>query len=460
METNKFKKITRYDEYTVNEFVRELVETRNEVSNSVIYLDSRIEELKSKDIKVMTEEEKAEHKLNIAELRKEKRQVQNYLKKYEAEKERIKQKLESKKEENENKIKEQEEKIQGLEETIKQNDERMEAIDQDSEEYADLAKANTDINKQISRTRGNITRYDKKINNIIEIIGNLESENILEGLKPPKTITRAKTLNEKYKLHIEEKAKKTGYYTNARTEEENKNFKSMDELAKKLKQENEAELIQKADEEKKNTDQTKIEQIKEENSEEQHQNKELTQQELLEMLKAKQEQMRQQRKTEIQNITKISQPVTNSKKPDIKNADTEKVEMEITKPEENTDTKELSFLKRLLEKIKRLLENIIKRIENLDKKLLSSNETKTNSETSKDQELNSEKVDRTKFRENLLYKGYLKGKNAGAKDYYTPGSIRSEEQKDNFKKMDDLAKKLQEENEAELRAKMTEEETR
>ena len=247
MEVEEVKKITRYDEYTVNEFVRGLVKTRSDVVKANEELAVRAENivLKVDELEVeMSEEELAKNEEELQNIKKDKKNVDKALSKWEKEKERIKARLENKKQENENKINENQEKIQNLENEIEANKEKMQDLDNESEEYAELEKANSEISKKISRAKGNITRYEKKINNLIEMIGNLEEENVLEGLKPPKEIKtkpRTLTLNEKYKAYIDKKARETGYYSQARTPEEDKNFRKMDELAKNLQQERKVE---------------------------------------------------------------------------------------------------------------------------------------------------------------------------------------------------------------------------
>ena len=164
------KKITRYDEYTVNEFVRDLVKARSDIEKANEELDSRDESVKE-----------------------EKKKIKSTLSKWEKEKERIRRKLESKQQENEAKINENQQGMLNLENEVKANEEKMQDLDQESEEYVDLEKANNEIMRKMSRVKGSITRYEKKINNLIEIIGNLEEENVLEGLKPPRTIDKVAT---------------------------------------------------------------------------------------------------------------------------------------------------------------------------------------------------------------------------------------------------------------------------
>jgi len=196
MEIEEVKKIKRYDEYTVNEFVRGLVKARSDIAKANEELDIRAENvsLKEEELEVeISEEEIIKSKEELKNIKKDKEKTDKTLKKWEKEKERIKAKLDSKKQENEAKISENQQKIQDLENEIKANEEKMQELDQESEEYTELEKANREISKKISRVRGSITRYEKKINNLIEMIGNLEEENVLEGLKPPRTIDRVVT---------------------------------------------------------------------------------------------------------------------------------------------------------------------------------------------------------------------------------------------------------------------------
>ena len=187
MEIGSFKKISKYDGYTINEFVKELIKTKNEGQAAVVDIDSKIEVLKQQNIKLMSEEEKVERRANLAELRKEKRQVERYIKKFEDEKGRIKSKLDSKIEEISPKVKENATKIQQNEQNIQENEERLKDLDEDSTEYQELVTENVKLSKQISHYKGNITRYNNKMNHIKEIQGNLEAETVLE-LNPPQEI--------------------------------------------------------------------------------------------------------------------------------------------------------------------------------------------------------------------------------------------------------------------------------
>ena len=187
MEIGSFKKISKYDGYTINEFVKELIKTKNEGQAAVVDIDSKIEVLKQQNIKLMSEEEKVERRANLAELRKEKRQVERYIKKFEDEKGRIKSKLDSKIEEISPKVKENATKIQQNEQNIQENEERLKDLDEDSTEYQELVTENVKLSKQISHYKGNITRYNNKMNHIKEIQGNLETETVLE-LNPPQEI--------------------------------------------------------------------------------------------------------------------------------------------------------------------------------------------------------------------------------------------------------------------------------
>lgn len=212
MEIEEVKKILRYDEYTVNEFVRGLVKARKDIDAAKEELATRSENVDKKlqaIEKEMDEEELQQNQEEIENIKQERKRIEKILPKWEKEKERILGRLTKKKEENENKIAENEQKILNLENEINANEEKMSELDQESKEYEELEQENLRIRSKISRTKGNITRYDKKKANIIEIMGNLETENVLEGLTPPKTIERAKTLPGKNIRKLNEDKEKT-----------------------------------------------------------------------------------------------------------------------------------------------------------------------------------------------------------------------------------------------------------
>lgn len=212
MEIEEVKKILRYDEYTVNEFVRGLVKARKDIDAAKEELATRADNVSAKlqDIeKEITEEELQQNQEEIENIKQERKRIEKILPKWEKEKERILGRLTKKKEENENKIAENEQKISDLENEINANEAKMSELDQESKEYEELEQENLRIRSKISRTKGNITRYDKKKANIIEIMGNLETENVLEGLTPPKTIERAKTLPGKNIRKLNEDKEKT-----------------------------------------------------------------------------------------------------------------------------------------------------------------------------------------------------------------------------------------------------------
>lgn len=197
MEIEEVKKISRYDEYTVNEFVRGLVKARKDIEIAKEELATRADNVNAKlqDVEnEITEEELKQNEEEIKNVKQERNRIEKIISKWEKEKERIIGRLTKKKEENENKIAENEQKLESLENEIKENEEKMNDLDQGSKEYEELKQSNVGIRGKISRTKGNITRYNNKKANIIEIIGNLETENVLEGLTPPRTIDRAKTL--------------------------------------------------------------------------------------------------------------------------------------------------------------------------------------------------------------------------------------------------------------------------
>ena len=189
METKEFKKVTKYDARSINELVKEQNKAKEEFDNTTPVLDAKIEELnnkleelKSKNIRKMTEEEKEEYKAEKEkykeekkQVEKEKKQAEKYLDKYEKERERIKQKLAEKVASIETKVQENRAKIEELENKIEENDEKMQSMNIESTEYKELLKENTDATKKISRLKGNITRNNKKIQDIKEIEGNLDT---------------------------------------------------------------------------------------------------------------------------------------------------------------------------------------------------------------------------------------------------------------------------------------------
>ena len=209
MEIEEVKKITRYNGYTVNEFIRGLVKARGDIENAKEELAQRADKVTENLENVETEITEEEIKQNAEEvenIKQEKKRIEKILSNWEKEKERIHGILTKKKEKNEQKITENEQKITGLESNIQANEEKMKDLDQESNEYKELEKENISLRRKISSARGNITRYTKQMNNLIEIIGNLETEKVLEGL----TIERASTLPGKNirKLAVENGDKK------------------------------------------------------------------------------------------------------------------------------------------------------------------------------------------------------------------------------------------------------------
>ena len=208
MEVKELKKVTKLHPYTINEFVKDLVDTRKNIEEENKDIDVRIRgiEIKKKEISDAADRNSAD---SIKELEEElskenekKEQANETIKKWEAEKARIIQELDKKIEKFRTSVKENEDKKAEQENKIKENGEKMTEIYEKAEstppftlpkEYYDLQNENKDINKKISRIKGNLTRYDKKINDLIEVKGNLENENVLEGLQPPRTINRART---------------------------------------------------------------------------------------------------------------------------------------------------------------------------------------------------------------------------------------------------------------------------
>lgn len=197
MEIEEIKKISRYDEYNINEFTRSLLKTRENIKIAKLNLAERADNVSKRlqdTEREITSEELLQEEEEIGNIKKENEQNAKILRDWENEKERIHNVLIKKKEEKENKIIENEQKIKDLEDNIQQNEEKIKELDPESKEYAELEENIKKSQKKISRTKGVIKRYENKIKSLADIIKNLEEENVLEGLNPPKTIERATTL--------------------------------------------------------------------------------------------------------------------------------------------------------------------------------------------------------------------------------------------------------------------------
>jgi len=208
MEIKDLKKLTKFNAYSINEFVRDLVDIRKNVKIEKDNIDEKVveveknlvnlqEELKKEEVTTELIEEIEEAAGELANAKRENEQLEETIKKWEEEKSRIKTKLEEKIAKFEESVKENESKMKEYQETIKENEDKMEKLDKDSPEFIELENSNKELRKKMSRVRGVLTRYDKKINDLKEIIGNLETENVLEGLKPPRTIEKATTIKGK-----------------------------------------------------------------------------------------------------------------------------------------------------------------------------------------------------------------------------------------------------------------------
>jgi len=277
METKEFKRITKYDEYTVNDFVigyveaeKELNKTKEDLDNKIAEIDAKIEELNSVNKRDMSPDEKEANKSEKDALRKEKsahnkekKEAEKYFSKWENEKARIKDRLNIDISKIQEKIETKKNEIKSYEEEIKTNEEKLDSMDKNLPEYDELVLANRTLERKISSSKGVITKYESKITLIKEIEGNLEKNNPLD-LKPKiknepnRDKKKYKTKNERYKEYIEEKAKRTGYYVHARTKQEDENFKKMDDAAKELKAKNDAKLREELNERKEAKKTTKI----------------------------------------------------------------------------------------------------------------------------------------------------------------------------------------------------------
>ncbi len=273
METKEFKKVKRYDEYTINEFVKDLIDTRENVRVSKEDIAKKREELNQRIDEFgrkLEQENEMDHaqadetysnlEQELSTINSEEEKVNSELGKWEAEKARIKSELEQKIENNKQTAQTKEQERLNIENTIKENEERIaelwnysaqeaNGMEDNSEELNSFEATNKSLKKKIPSLKGSITKANNAVERFNKIKENLEAENVIEGLEPPRDIkSQPKTLtrDEKYRAYIDKKAKETGYYSHARTAEETENFKKVIETEKEIRarQENEESEIE------------------------------------------------------------------------------------------------------------------------------------------------------------------------------------------------------------------------
>ena len=214
MEIKEINKVKKYHPYIINEFVKEHNKVKKESEVAIGDIDKEIEELLARNQEILStdsyidnaqakelekEYQEAEEKING--LKEQKRQINEYLEGFEEEKQRILEQLNLKVAGYEEKIKENEKKKNEVESELDESKKRLaelegkteELSEEEKKEKGELEKSVKNNEKKISRLTGVLTRYDNKINEIREIQSNLGIWKEVEGLKPPRTIQRART---------------------------------------------------------------------------------------------------------------------------------------------------------------------------------------------------------------------------------------------------------------------------